>query len=170
MQRGQYAVTIEPGGPVRYVGLVDRDDAGLTSQLMMYNSGTLGLAVSLLMLGAHGLGINHRRSQQARRLQEISDGIAAPHNEALAALSSDALMRELAPPADGAARAWRITPGAVQRVRSRPLFGVSEDATTVVLENLVQIVGEGASAPTRCANSPAVRKPPARTASRRAAC
>jgi len=126
---------------VIYKGIASFDDAGSGAGAMMYPApNPAGFLVAVL---AHGLLVGSAKDAQKTKLQQEADQVLVPYRPVLDDyLQQDLMQRGLQLVSTGGARKLvdaSATPASEWLVDSTPVFSLTKDQSTVVLENVVSI-------------------------------
>jgi hypothetical protein len=126
---------------VTYQGVVSFDQAGVGTASMLYPAPNAAGFIAALI--THGFLLESTRTQQLEKIRQVADQVLLPYQPVLNSFQSRELMQRGLDrtSAAGPKRLAEFSekPGAEIFVESIPLFSMTQDHTTIVLDNAIVI-------------------------------
>jgi len=137
-----------PDGPIAFRGVVDLDRAGLGSGGMLYPA--YGVAGFLAAIATHATLVERSKKAQKSKLQEEADMVVAPYLDVI----KDFRLSELQQSACALAHQKSQATGSKEigsglRVRSLPIFSITQDHRALVMDDSVTVHAPNSSIPAR---------------------
>jgi hypothetical protein len=147
---GKWKLHLPPGEKVSYRGVASFDDAGLNGGQMLY-PGDAGVAGFLIAIFAHAAAVSAAKDTQRAEVQEAADKVMIPFRDVLDLYTPRELVQagleELAPGTSAKLTDADLKAGEDWFIEAVPVYSMTQDMTTIILDNAVVIYAPGASEP-----------------------
>lgn len=144
-----WLIRMPSGGKVVCKGEVNFDNAGLGAAPVLYPAPTVAVGLAGVLL--HGLLLSSERDHQKQLMQEQADMALAPYRATFDTFTQREMiqraMENMATEGSKQLVEFSEKPGSAWMITSAPVFYITPDQTTFILENTVAVYAPGRNAP-----------------------